>query len=194
MVNTVGSRLRNIIIGTLLGDAILERNGNYTRLVIDHSSSQEEYVKWKSERLNTFCPSVKTKERFDNRTRKMYSHCILRTHTSPTFEDYVQLFYQERRKIIPRELPIIINPHILAVWIMDDGYRRNDCRAMRLNTQGYNFEEQKIIVSSLSALQISSTIQKHKNSFVVYIPSQSIETLEKIVRRFIIPSMKYKIA
>ena len=128
------------------------------------------------------------------RTGKFYSHCILRTRSLPLFEEYVHLFYKDKRKCVPRDLPRYISSQVLAVWIMDDGYRRNDCNAMRLNTQSYSYEEQGVIRTALETVGIESIIQKHKESFVIYIPSRSMERVRSFVRPHIIPSMEYKIA
>ena len=194
MDNTVGSQQRDIIIGTFLGDGFLERNGKNARLVIDHSLAQEKYVIWKKEQLCDIPSTVSIKQRKDPRTNKFYYHCILRTRTLSLFEEYVKLFYKDKRKCIPRELPTLVSPQMLAVWIMDDGYRRNDCNALRLNTQSYSYEEQRVIQQSLQVLKLKSTIQKHKNTFVIYIPSKSMERLRSYIRPYIIPSMGYKIA
>ncbi|MFH1129753.1 MAG: hypothetical protein V1754_00335, partial [Pseudomonadota bacterium] len=89
MDNTVGSQQDNVIIGTLLGDGCLERNGSCVRLIADHSAKQAEYVRWKATVLNDLSPRVVQKSRFDQRTGKTYNHCILRTRTSPRLEKYV---------------------------------------------------------------------------------------------------------
>ena len=193
MDNTVGSQQGNIIIGTLLGDGFLERNGKYVRLVIDHGIKQKFYLEWKRHKLKYLAGKVIKKLRFDSRTGKFYGHCIFRSHSLPNLEDYYVLFYKGRKKIIPQNLPKIINPQILAVWIMDDGYRRNDCNAMRLNTQGYSVIEQAIIQKALKTLGLESRIHKQRKKFVIYIPSDSMNRLRQLVSKLIIPTMKYKI-
>lgn len=196
--NTVGSQQsiiqQNIILGTLLGDGFLERNGRYCRLIIDHSSKQKDYLLWKSRYLDTFFPKIIQRERYDSRTNRTYSHCIMRTRTSVLLERFRDIFYSKEKKNLPKDLPKVINWMILAVWIMDDGYKRNDCRAFRLNTQGYSFEEQQIVQKSLGMLGIDTVIQRHKNSFCIYIPSKSFDTVVQGIKKFIIPSMSYKIA
>ena len=194
MDNTVGSQQQNIIIGTLLGDGCLERNGTNVRLVIDHSAKQEAYVRWKAEWLSELAPSVVLKERLDVRTERTYRHCVLRTRTSPLLERYVSLFYRGKRKCVPRTLPSMMNPQVLATWIMDDGYRRNDCNALRLNTQGYEFAEQRIVQRALAKLSLETTIQKHLSHFVVYVPSHAMDRLRALARPHLIPSMAYKLA
>src|SRR3989344_3206686 len=196
--NTVGSRQdvfqRNIILGTLLGDGFLELNGKNYRLIADHSAKQKEYVEWKASYLKEFFPSVVEKDRLDRRTGKIYSHVIVRTRASSVLKNYYKLFYNKGKKVIPKKLPRIINWMILAVWIMDDGYKRNDCRALRLNTQGYDKYEQSTIRKSLLKLGIDSNIQKHQDSYCIYIPSKSYSRLKFNLEQYIIPSMKYKIA
>lgn len=194
MDNTVGSQQHNIIAGTLLGDGLLERNGTYVRLVIDHSAKQRTYVRWLADELASLQPTIINRLRFDVRTNRTYSHCILRTRTSPSLEKYVALFYQERRKRVPQILPQLMNPQLLAVLIMDDGYRRNDCQALRLNTQSYHLGEQRVIQRALKKLSVESTIQKHKTQHVVYIPSKAMPRLRTLVRPHLITSMKYKLA
>lgn len=195
MDNTVGSQQYNIIVGTLLGDGCLERNGRRVRLVVGHSVRQKMYLDWKAECLLSLQPSISDLNRFDRRTGKTYEFYLMRTRSLPDLEQYVRMFYGSgRRKHVPEELPQVLNPQMLAVWIMDDGYRRNDCNALRLNTQGYTFTEQQIIQRALATLLITSNIQKHKHQFVVYIPSGSMSRLRTLVQPFLIPSMAYKLA
>lgn len=193
MDNTVGSRQGEIIIGTLLGDGFLERNGKYVRLIIDHSNKQHSYVVWLYRQLKNLGGKVVSKKQYDKRTKKFYYHSVYRTHTSPSLENYYTLFYKDGIRIVSSELPTIITPQILAIWFMDDGYRRNDCNAARLNTQSYSAGEHKIIQQALLALGITSKVHKQKQKFVIYIPSRSMNQLRTIVNRLLINDMKYKI-
>ncbi len=193
MDNTVGSRQGEIIIGTLLGDGFLERNGNYVRLIIDHSTKQRSYVEWMYKELKSFGGQVVYKKQFDPRTNQFYHHSVFRSQTSPALEQYYSLFYRDKRKSIPLALPKIITPLILAIWFMDDGYRRNDCNAARLNTQSYTIKEHEIIQQALSTLGIQSTIHKQKQNLVIYIPSHSMNRLRQLLKGLIIPEMEYKI-
>lgn len=194
MGNTVGSQLRDFVIGTLLGDGFIEQNGKYKRFVCGHSAKQEEYIIWKYDLLSEFIQCrLKYLTWKDKRNDHVYSSILLRSITSPIWEEFYDLFYKDGRRRIPESLPDIISPQILAIWMMDDGYRRNDCNAMRLNTQSYTFDEHKIIKESLEKLNIQSTVHKQANHFVTYIPSNSMEVLRSKVRPYIIPSMEYKL-
>lgn len=131
MDNIVGSQQFDSIVGTLLRDSFLERNGRYPRLVADHSLVQKDYVEWKASQLLAFHPRISFVNRFDLRTKKRYQHCVLRTLSSPSLEMFYELFYVEGKKRLPKSLPSLISPQMLAIWAMDDGYKRNDCRAFR---------------------------------------------------------------
>jgi hypothetical protein len=193
MDNTVGSRQGDIIIGTLLGDGFLERDGTHVRLIMVHSFKQKSYVEWKAQQLTSLRGQVLDKQRFDSRTQKFYYYSSFRSQTSPFLEKYYQLFYQNGRKIIPSKLPKIITPLILAIWLMDDGYKRNDCNALRLNTQSYTIEEHYIAQRALSVMGIASKVHKQGKYLVTYIPSRSMSQLRRTVREFVIPDMEYKI-
>lgn len=192
--NAVGSQQQDIIIGTLLGDGFLERNGRNVRLVFDHSYDQSLYVKWKGSFLSDFRFTIKQKSRFDPRTGKYQKHTILRTRTSLELEKYFKIFYRDRIKVIPENLLNLISRQSLAVWIMDDGYKRNDCNALRINSQGYTKGEHEIIISALRKFRIVAKIQRHKERFVTYIPSAYMDQLRNVVRPYIITSMEYKVA
>lgn len=195
MGNTVGSQLREIIVGTLLGDGFLEQNGIHKRFVCGHSLKQEEYITWKFNLLHqiTQC-RLSYRDWQDPRNGKYYSSVLLRSVASPIWNEFYDLFYQKGHRVIPINLPDIISAQSLAVWLMDDGYRRNDCNAMRLNTQNYSYEDHQVIKRSLNKLGIESSIHHQKSYFVIYIPSRSMDVLRKTVRPYIIPSMAYKIA
>jgi LAGLIDADG DNA endonuclease family protein len=195
MGNTVGSQLREIVIGTLLGDGYFEQNGRYKRLVCGHSLKQHEYITWKFNLLNqlTQC-RLNYKTWQDPRNKRVYCSVQLRSITSPIWNEFYDIFYKNGRRIIPHNLPDIISAQILAIWIMDDGYRRNDCNAMRLNTQAYSYNEHQLIKRSLEKLGIKSTIHRQASYFVTYIPSSSMDVLRSKVRPYIVPSMEYKLA
>lgn len=194
MDNTVGSRQQDLIIGTLLGDGFLEKNGRNFRLVMGHSLKQLEYVKWKQQMLLPLTSTLAVTERLDARTNKSYHYATLRTKTAPIFKEYFDLFYRNGHRIIPANLPNVINPRMLAIWVMDDGYKRNDCNALRLNTQAYSYAEQLLIQKSLQRLSLEARIQHHKKTFVIYIPSSSMTKLRELISPYVVESMRYKVA
>ena len=203
MGNTVGSqnkisqRQRKVLIGTLLGDGTLELNGKYPRLRVDHSNKQKEYVGWKynvlrnlaANRIRLFC------QKKDIRTNKRYSHYKFDTISSYLFYGLYKKFYTNHKKIVPNNIiEMLNNPLSLAVWYMNDGYKRNDCNALRISTDSYSLKEQKLLLECLKKnFGINARIHKKGKYWNIYIPA--IETIKfcNIIRKYTIPEMRYKI-
>ena len=130
-----------ILVGTLLGDAHLEKNGTNVRLRIDHKESQKDYLKWKqSEFKNLPCGESRLVSGFDRRNGKTYRHWHFSTYSLKIFNSYRRIFYKDKIKIVPRNImKLMYSPLSLAVWFMDDGHKRTDCNALRLSTDSFCF-------------------------------------------------------
>ncbi len=201
--NTVGSRRKltsrqeEVLLGTLLGDGTMEINGKYSRLRIQHSIKQIDYIEWKREIFSDIATAKKIfcrKE--DYRTRKKYKCCRFDTFSSSLLDKFYNKFYFSDRKRIPKDIDVLLRkPLSLAVWFMDDGYKRNDCNALRISTDSFSFQEQKILQKCLYRnFDILSKIHKKGKFWNIYIPSVEAKKFVKIIYPFIIPSMKYKIS
>jgi hypothetical protein len=85
---------RDIIVGAILGDACLERNGKHVRLRIDHSHLQQPLVAWKYRQLAELnpCPPRRV-EVHDPRTGKTYIHSRFDSRSSEVLDEYFDLFY-----------------------------------------------------------------------------------------------------
>jgi recombination protein RecA len=204
MGNTVGSRRnlnqvhRNVILGSILGDGCMERNGRYVRLKIGHGLEQQGYLQWKSKLLNPFCAH---QPRFvegavHRKTGVRYSRVEVSTFSLPIFEEYWQKFYVQRKKQIPKDIDkLLTEPLAIAIWFMDDGYKRNDCNALRINTDSFAYEDQQILQKCLSKnFDVSVRIHRKGKFWNLYIPSAEASRFCELVKPYIISSMKYKIS
>ena len=121
--NTVGSRegLSNqqeeILVGKILGDGCLEKNGLHVRLKIEQTDKQKEYVTWL---YKSFVPFVGRSPKaifHSGRDQKMTKRWRFATLSLPIFDRYKLLFYRDGRKIIPSNiLSFLTTPLTLAVW------------------------------------------------------------------------------
>ena len=187
-----------ILVGSILGDACIEQNGINHRVKFDHSLAQEQYLFWKYKKLFDLSTKIRYKDVLDPRTEKKYSHVMFNTRTSSRFSELHEIFYRDRRKLIPKNIVEIFNsPIALATWYLDDGAKRTDCNALRIHTNSYPRANQELLVEMLQFnYQIKSRIHKVKNEeYVLYIPSgqalRFCEMIYPIVKE--IPSMRYKI-
>lgn len=202
MGNTVGSqrsltvKQNEILIGTLLGDGHLEKNGRYVRLRAEHGDCQREYLFWK---YNQFKSLVASPPRLvihkDKRRKAPYKRWHFSTYSLPILVAAWKAWYTQGRKRIPDNImDVFSSPLSLAVWIMDDGYRRNDCCAMRINCESFSLEEQKILQNCLrSNFGLNSRIHGKGKYWNLYIPSSEFRKLNKIVAPYFHSSMMYKI-
>jgi len=186
----------DVLIGTLLGDGCLELNGSKVRLRIDHSEKQKEYVEWKHHVLANFAAgkprSIKV---LDKRTKRIYQHSRFDTLSKGLFVNYMRIFYKNGKKIVPQNVNRLLKNRLaLAVWFMDDGYNRNDCKGMRINTQSYSLAEQKRLQDCMRKnFNLRVNIHRQSGKFNLYVPSADSKKFCDLIADFVLPSMKYKL-
>jgi len=193
-VEKLNSRQRDLLVGKLLGDGCLEKNGKHSRLKIDQTFVQKDYVFWLYKYFSNFSSKPYKLEVYDRRTCKKYYHCRFSTRSIPIFDYWRNLFYKNRRKIIPKSIAKLMSPLVLAIWYMDDGYLRKDCKGIYLCTSGYKLKEQKILQKMLlKKFSLKTKLHFASGNVRIYIPSSEVQSFIKIIKRYILPSFSYKL-
>lgn len=190
---------KEAIIGVILGDGHLERIklSHNTRLRIDQSYPEKE--KYLMHLYNLFEPMVNklptiTTRKADKRTGKVYQSMNFKTLAMPVLNQYHDLFYKNKVKIIPRNLDQLLTARGLAFWIMDDGgisvYKQTI-----LHTRAYTYDDvnyiQSVLLKNFSL--VTRLEEKKKGQWVIYIPIKQKISLKLIVGPYMIESMWYKI-
>jgi hypothetical protein len=181
---------RVVITGTLLGDGSLVETSSKKnlRLQIDHGAAQREYVFWKYQILK---PLVLTPPAFQQRTQSWR----FRTISHPELSDLGDLFYQERRKVVPDHIEqLLTEPSSLAVWFMDDGAKnRND--GLILNTQCFRKKEterlKECLTRNFGIKHVS--LQQDKNGWRLYVQKASAQHMTELIRPYVLPELTYKL-
>lgn len=189
--NTVGSLTQiqhAVLVGGLLGDGTLRRQGNRQALLeINHSHTQKEYVDWK---YQVFQDLVMTppKHRLGNGHRVAYRFT---TRSLPIFTQYHRWFYSPNGKIIPENLEI--GPLELAVWYMDDGSKsRSSCY---FNTQQFAaYDQQRLIELLWRTFGIEGRLNRDKGYERIRVTTFGTKKLYSIIGDYILPCFQYKIA
>jgi hypothetical protein len=188
---------RDIIVGTILGDACLERNGKNVRLRIDHGHNQRALVEWKYQQLAELAPSTpKVVEVFDRRTNRTYIHYRFVTQTTQVLNEYFELFYgQQGVKCVPADIASYLSSALsVAVWYMDDGGRRSDCRSGYFNTQAYQVGEiDSLRDCLLKNFNLSTRMHFAAGRPRIYIAQAHFQKLCDLVRVHVIQDMQYKL-
>jgi len=180
----------------LLGDGHLEKNGRYARLRIDQNLKHSDYVNWLHSELADLASSKpRVVNEKDKRTNKTYSRLHFSTYSNEQILKWWQIFYENRRKIVPSNMEDMLkSPVSLAIWLMDDGYKRNDCAAIRMNTDSFNYDEQLMLIRCLwKNFKIKSHLHKKGKWFNIYLPTEEAKKFCQQVNHYILPSFKHKL-
>lgn len=188
----------NVIVGTLLGDGRLEERSrgvrSYTaRLRIHHGEDQKDYVLWKYEILKNLvsrgpCKIVWVNPKRNLRETSWYFH----TRSTREFRFFHEIFYRDRRKVVPQKIEKLLTPQTLAVWAMDDGAYASPY--FNFNTHSFEAEEQHLLQRTLlQKFGIETRLHRDRHQWKIAVQRESVSKLIKLIYPFVIPTMRYKI-
>jgi LAGLIDADG DNA endonuclease family len=189
-------RCEQVVVGTILGDGCLERNGSNVRLRIDHGVAQRALVEWKFHELKELSPSLpRLVRRIDVRTGRIHSNYRFTTATVEALNRYFLQFYGGRLKFVPDCIhQLLHSPLSLAVWYMDDGGRRRDCRSGYLNTNAFSASEVAVLRQCLqNNYGIRSATHFAAGKPRIYIPKAHFGAFCDVIRPHVIQEMSYKL-
>lgn len=181
---------RSIVVGALLGDgsSIETFSGRNLRLHVDHCKAQKEYVFWKYNALRSL---ILTPPQYQNKNRSWR----FRTISHPELTEMGKIFYQGRRKIVPKNLDKILTSLGLAVWFTDDGARYKHDNTYVLNTQCFTNREVKTLAAILRMIfhLNNVSLQADKNGWRLHILKRSCKQFKELIEEYMIPDMMYKL-
>lgn len=196
-----------LLIGGILGDCHVEKSNVNSRVIFEHSISQLKYVEWKHSVLQPFTQlrcvysgKIVKYSVVDKRTHKTYYKVRFKTLTNKVFNSYHQLFYANKLKRVPTTIKDYLKTELaLAVWYLDDGALRTDCKGLRLHTNSFYYDEVILLKNLLlENFKIDSKPHKQGKGYNLYIGTshKQSEQFCDIIRPFVaskIPSMLYKL-
>lgn len=190
------TRQKQIIIGLILGDGCLERNGCNVRLRLEHGLKQVAYLNWLFREFSGISgkPPKLIVDKYAKH-KKLYYKWRFSTKTLPELNKYYDLFYPRGKKKVPDNISnLLIKPLSLAIWYMDDGYKRNDCNALRISTDNFNYKDQLKLLDCLRVnFHIFGKLHKKADTWNIYIPGAETKKFLQLISTHVTPTMKYKI-
>lgn len=187
---------REIIVGSVLGDGCLEFNGRKgTRLQIKQCNKYKKYVFWLYCQLKNLC-NGKPKQRKD--TNQWY----FSTRALKELTYLHSLFYQNRRKLIPKDtIGLLKSPLTLAVWYMDDGsldFRPKDHYAFTINTNSFSLRETKRLSTVIQdnfgvKTRVHNLLCRKKRYPRIYIGRDGRKKFLHIVKPWILSCFSHKL-
>ena len=192
---------RSFIFGSMLGDATMRvgikaRNANFK---IDHCLEQKEYMFWKYRILKNL---VLIPPRLSYRTTKegvrYKKSWWFRTLRHPVLTEIYNQFYTTDgyhcgRKIVPDSLIDIMNPFVMAVWVMDDGSYNQE--KIDISTHSFTLKEIEKLCSIIkNKFRVTMLYYKDGNrGYRIYCNKKETQKLIDLISPYIIKTMRYKI-
>lgn len=154
----VPKKILSYLYGKLLGDANLTiEHGKQPRFRFQHTYSDQVWCKHCFDILNPYLPlnSPKNKKVIDPRLVKGYSESVyVQSKTHPLFTILKNIWYQDRKKIIPfGSLDYLLTPATLSWWYQDDGHltiRNNKPKKIILSTDNFSSKENGKLIDLLN--------------------------------------------
>lgn len=194
----INKEQKAILIGMILGDAYLQTTGKRNaRLRLEHSVKQKDYLLWKINKFpQLFQGQPKYIERKHPISGGIYNYCRHQSNANPELGKWRLRFYQDGKKKIPKNLiDYLKDPLSLAVWYMDDGYYYNRDRVSYLYLGRVTKSEAEIAADAIQSnfgIQ-SKVLDKKRKGFALYFFPRETQELHKLLKKYIIPSLNYKI-
>jgi hypothetical protein len=149
-----------ILIGSLLGDGSMEKDGNGSRFAFYQEKANGEYLLWLHQVISSlgYCkpeiPVIQTRKGKNGQIRYFYR---FRTFTYSSFNRIYEEFYPHplgvpmplrvhKRKVVPQIIEQYLPPLALAVWIMDDATLHKN-KGLRFCTNSFTLKEVQYLAS-----------------------------------------------
>ena len=192
-INALNQSEFDVIVGGLLGDTWLGfmKNSAHASGSFTHKLEHLEYVQYKQSLLKSRCSEVKIHNKFDSRSNRHYQQAFCKIAASPILDEIQQKFYQNKIKIVPKDLIDKLSPLGIAIWFMDDGTSTTAGLSFAVNC--FTKEDIEILKDMLyNKFGIESTIQINQNK-TLYIKHSSQQDFIKLIKPYVCDCMKYKL-
>lgn len=183
---------RNLIYGSLLGDGHI--NASSAHFSFSHSIKQADYARFKASllvsELGCTIDTLSVAAVIGGEHRYPIIKCYTRAHRS--LHLIRQMFYDQKKKKIPTNLSVQLNPMMLAFWFMDDGYLRvrTDRQPLaEIATCAFTVGDIHILITGLRRLGMEA----YERGGRIYFTVRETVKLSEIIAPYIPPSMRYKL-
>lgn len=186
----------SVLVGSMLGDGTLRvgEDAVNANLKIEHGLKQKEYVFWKYKIFKKWVGTgPKISYRYQENGERYKKSWWFRTIRHPEITYFRKLFYRKKRKIIPSCIEDLLNPLVIAVWVMDDGNKAS--KRINLSTYRFTRPEIKRLQEALkNKFRLKANFYRDRDKgYRMYFDVKNTEKLVKIIFPYILSSLKYKL-
>ena len=186
---------REILVGILLGDACLETQnaGRSYRLKIEQGIRHADYVQHLYSVLRDWVLSPPRPKQGQTRGVTTLS-LAFQTVSHRELSFYGELFYRDRRKIVPEDVGELLTARGLAYWFMDDGsMKSSESKGVLFNTHAFSSDDINRLVEVLKGFGLLARTRRQSDGIQIYISGASYERFVELVNPYVIEAMRYKV-
>lgn len=173
----INGTLKDFLWGTIPFDCSIRKVHNQSHLTFSNEP-QQEYLKWKVEKLSKAFPMVSLNE-FKYRTKRGYTELT----------NIYERIGQDRDPLKLWDLEKPLPDLTLAMWIMDDGHRYNK------STLGICISEKRTNLERLSMYleEVCGLPNKVYQKKYIKFSNEASRDINSRICKYVIPSMQYKL-
>ena len=181
---------RDVVQGSLLGDASI--SGASAHLSMSHSERQSDYARFKAGLLDELRPVEQLLQvAAVSGGPPAYGTIQVRTRAHRALGVLRREFYRDR-KVVPERLAEDLNPRMLAIWFMDDGYTR--IRPPRqplaeIATNAFSDHDLQTLLRGLQRLGLSAKASRGR----LYFDVRATRALSELIAPYVPAAMRYKL-
>jgi len=186
----------SVLIGSILGDGTLRvgKNALNADFKTEQGLKQKDYVFWKYEVFREWVTTPpKISFRYDENRIPYEKSWWFRTIRHPKLTLFHKMFYKNGIKIVPKNIVDLLDPLVMAVWIMDDGCLSRN--VIDISTYSFKLGEIKLLQKAIYkrfALETNFFRDRDKG-FRMYFRKKETQKLIPIISQFVVPNLAYKI-
>jgi hypothetical protein len=187
---------KDILVGLILGDLNFRKakGGVNALLKFEQGLIHKDYLLHLFDLFSIYCRTAPKTQSRVTRPGMEYSSVYFRTYSLPCFNEFLDLFYLEGKKIIPNNIGELLTPLGLAYWLCDDGGFCNKNRVIYLSTNCFTLAEVNLLVKTLNnKWNLNCTINKNGAGFRIRISSRSLAVIQELLKDIMPSMMLYKI-
>lgn len=181
----------DVVCGTLLGDGSI--SAAQSALTMSHSLRQEGYAEFKAACLEELAPSsARHAVAATAGGDPVYDVVQVRTRARRALRTLRTDFYGDR-KVVPSWIAERLNPRMLAVWFMDDGYMRvrpgGRQPLAEIATNAFSDQDIQTLLKGLRRLGLPAKASRSR----IYFDVPTSRALARLIAPFVPEPMRYKL-
>ena len=192
----IPENLREILVGLFLGDLHAQKKTPKSNayLKFEQGFIHKDYLDFLYELFQHYCsvaPKINNRTP-DKRTGNIYTRVLFHTYCLPCFTQFHNIFYLNKKKIVPSNIAELLTPLGLAHWICDDGGWSGN--STRIHANSYTLEEVNLLVQVLNdKFNLKCTILKSGTGYIIRISTKSMPVLQELLKDIMPPMMRHKV-